>query len=771
MHINIKMQKLRPETFFFTSYLLIGIFPIFNSLDVNNTQFLFLSFVGVSHFIYNLLKGFYKTNYNVVVFGLFIVFGLSLLSFISSLNIPESVIDSSRLFILFLILLNVYVSTKNDPKLIDLALKLICISLFIEVAAVLKVFYEYYNLAIVDRIGRFFMYKGIAGNINIAGLSMVLKSSILLYYLQNSSLLIKKIGLGLFMILTIFAISLTGSRGALLSMYVIILLFIILNVKIYFETKRVNYLYKPLYYIIPFSIVFIITELIFNTLRMSYRTTQIIDRGSASRLDYWSSAIQAIADYPIFGVGIGNWKLLSISYGNQYIEDYLVPHHAHNDFLQLTAEIGVIGGIIFLSIPLYVIYYIYKNFTTKKSDQIDYKFIFILLAIVVYCTDSSLNFPLTRPIQSATYFTLLAIASSYFLKHSYVFIDQFFKNRITNFVIILIGLSTIYISFVNYKSTIFQKNLFIDYNNYDFDMPTEVVETWGEKFPNITQTGMPIRALKAHYFYQNGDTLGSIEILKNQPLNDNPFLGVYEGKLGRIYYELGEPDSTYKYSKIAYNKLPHNLLHAAYLMDAMVELEIYDELKQLFHLEKKYQDEGVWYNFLRGVYNPNANYSQDSLLIHLTEGRRLFPDNNFIKIAKQEVEYGIANIDQAEGQAKTGSYWLDEGNYEQAYINYNIAAELLPDEFAYRQNMALAKINLGNYDEALKLLNYAIDSMVIPSDYGRIFAIRGGIHLLLKDINLACNDFIMGVRKNDELSKEFIINNCQQFLTRVEAIE
>ena len=34
--------------------------------------------------------------------------------------------------------------------------------------------------------------------------------------------------------------------------------------------------------------------------------------------------------------------------------------------------------------------------------------------------------------------------------------------------------------------------------------------------------------------------------------------------------------------------------------------------------------------------------------------------------------------------------------------------------------MALAKINLGDYDEALKLLNYAIDSMVVPSDYGTI---------------------------------------------------
>ena len=60
-------------------------------------------------------------------------------------------------------------------------------------------------------------------------------------------------------------------------------------------------------------------------------------------------------------------------------------------------------------------------------------------------------------------------------------------------------------------------------------------------------------------------------------------------------------------------------------MDAMVELELYDELKQVFHVEKKYQEEGVWYNFIRGVYNPNANYSQDSLLIYLTEGEDCSP--------------------------------------------------------------------------------------------------------------------------------------------------
>ena len=764
------MFKFKPEIYFFTSYLLIAIFPVFNSIDKSNTQFLFLSIVGLTHYIYNFSKGYNKTTYNVIVFALFLVYCLSLLSFTSAINIPEAAIDSSRLFILFLIFINVYVSTKKNPKLIDLAFKLICFSLAIEVSAVLWNFIDIFNLAVVEKIGRNFSYKGIAGNINIAGLSMVLKSTILLYYLQNSSSVKKKIALGLFMVLTMFAVSLTGSRGALLSIYVVTFIFIVINLKTYFDTKTKTFLYKPLYYVVPFSIVFIITELIFNTLRMSYRTSQIIERGSQSRLEYWSDAIQAILDYPLFGLGIGNWKILSISYGADYIEGYTVPHHAHNDFLQIAAEIGIIGGLIFLCIPLYIIYYIYKSYIINKTKEINYRLIFILLAIIVYCADSSLNFPFSRPIQSATYFTLIGIASSFVIKHSYNLIDKFFSSKILAFIIVTFSMCTVIISIINYQSSVFQKNLFFDYNNYDFKMPTEVVETWGEKFPSITQTGMPIRALKAHYYYQNGDTLGSIKILKNQPFNDNPFLGVYEGKLGRIYDELEIPDSSYKYSKIAYNKLPHNLLHAAYYMESMVNLNLYEELVETFHKEKQIQSEGVWYNFIRGVYDPDSNYPKDSLAIYLTEARRLFPDNKLIKLAKQEFNYGIANIDQAEVQAQSGSKQLDAGNYDKAYDHYYIASELLPDEFAYKQNMALAKISLGDYDEALRLLDYVIDSMVVPTNYGRAYAIRGGVHLIFKNKDLACNDFIVGVRKNDELSKDFLLNNCQQLITKIEPI-
>ena len=35
---------------------------------------------------------------------------------------------------------------------------------------------------------------------------------------------------------------------------------------------------------------------------------------------------------PIFGAGLGNWKLKSIDYDAKDIVGYIVPYHAHSDF-------------------------------------------------------------------------------------------------------------------------------------------------------------------------------------------------------------------------------------------------------------------------------------------------------------------------------------------------------------------------------------------------------------------------------------------------------
>ena len=82
--------------------------------------------------------------------------------------------------------------------------------------------------------------------------------------------------------------------------------------------------------------------------------------------------------------------------------------------------------------------------------------------------------------------------------------------------------------------------------------------------------------------------------------------------------------------------------------------------------------------------------------------------------------------------------------------------------------MAMSKIALGDYDKGLELLNYAIDSLVIPSDEVRIYSIRGGIKILQNNISEGCRDLIFALQKNDQLAKDTILQNCSQYITNIE---
>ena len=66
------------------------------------------------------------------------------------------------------------------------------------------------------------------------------------------------------------------------------------------------------------------------------------------------------------------------------------------------------------------------------------------------------------------------------------------------------------------------------------------------------------------------------------------------------------------------------------------------------------------------------------------------------------------------------------GNFQISYDYYEKASDLIPTESAYRQNMALAKIGEQKYEEALEILSFAIDSLTIPAENGRIHILRGG---------------------------------------------
>ena len=79
--------------------------------------------------------------------------------------------------------------------------------------------------------------------------------------------------------------------------------------------------------------------------RFSNVTNPTVDGSVNERLNFFNAAIKSIINNPILGIGYGNWKIKSCDLNKDIIKSYRVPYFAHNDFLQITAEIGIVGGL------------------------------------------------------------------------------------------------------------------------------------------------------------------------------------------------------------------------------------------------------------------------------------------------------------------------------------------------------------------------------------------------------------------------------------------
>jgi len=116
-------------------------------------------------------------------------------------------------------------------------------------------------------------------------------------------------------------------------------------------------------------------------------------------MTYYKNAIQAMFDQPLLGYGIGNWKVVSIKYAKDFIHGYEVPYHAHNDFLQIGAETGIIGFLSYLFIFLFLLYKLIWSILSNRVNQNKKEFyLAFFLCVLIYSLDSSINFPRARPV-------------------------------------------------------------------------------------------------------------------------------------------------------------------------------------------------------------------------------------------------------------------------------------------------------------------------------------------------------------------------------------
>lgn len=388
-------------------YLFVGFVPYLGTIDKIGSQWLFLSIVNILFLFFvdfseylNLFKFLLKFKF-VKAYFLFVLF--SFLSIFYAINFSLSLVDFSRIITTFFIFYNLsylfFVSSINISYLFYFLLASLFISFFYSYSPLID-FLKTNTFDTLDISKLPNSLKGFTGNKNVYAFSCVFYSSFIYYLLNNKNIYLKIIASFLLFLLYTTVVLLT-SRAALLSL----LFTSILYVSYYVFNFKVNL--KTFILLIPpillsyFSVTYF-TSSNFNIVSKIQSISPTSDTSTNYRIILWENAIDYISKHPIIGCGIGNWKVESLPYWRDQLTGYTIPYHAHNDFLELSAETGLIGGLSYIFIFIFIFYGILKSFKSNKLHSI-----FLLSLFATYSLDAFVNFPVERALSQLNFALLL----------------------------------------------------------------------------------------------------------------------------------------------------------------------------------------------------------------------------------------------------------------------------------------------------------------------------------------------------------------------------
>ena len=390
------------------------IIPGFLSIDQVFPEFTYLSFIQGLILLYNILIkksslfNIIFSNKSLIAFLLFLIMGA--ISSINSTNFQLSIIEFVCFFTFFLTFLNSIILFEGEEKKIKFFVILFTSLLSVESLKVLERVYLVYDFN--NPLLRSPYYAGFSSNVNVTAFSILFKLPVLIYFYQNSAKkYIHKILASFLFLISVSSIFILYSRAAILSLFLIISLY-----TLFILLRKRQYILKPISIILILIVSYGLNRALFvnaNSDIIARVTTYDINKSDSSintRLGYYYDAISGIMEKPFIGWGIGNWKIQSIKFAKDRIREYQVPYHTHNDFLQMSVETGLTGGVLYLLIFVYPFYLIIKKII--KNQEFDSISLFLLFSFIVFFIDSSFNFPRARPTSIVNICLLLSFSFS-----------------------------------------------------------------------------------------------------------------------------------------------------------------------------------------------------------------------------------------------------------------------------------------------------------------------------------------------------------------------
>ncbi len=331
--------------------------------------FLFVCWLGI--FSFREKHSLVKSNSLYLPLGLFLLW--SALSFLWTVSIPATFTQISY-FVFYLFAFFICFNTAGDDKSREKFLWVLLFSTFlVSIYAVHQYFWgleqtrqylliyraeapitaheDFMSRLYTDRAFSTFLYP----NTLATFLMMVLPFAVFSAVFCDRENNVKRVIFSALSLLILFAFVLTFSKGGMLVLILSWLLFLLFKVP---KSRRT---------IAAIAFIFLVAFVIFYVYNDKYvaEKVQPLKDSLEVRVEYWRAGLEMLKERPLTGFGLGSFGRVYAKYKLFNAEE---TQMAHNNFLQIWAELGIAGFLLFLSV--FVFFFKQMNRKMKNFDNL-----------------------------------------------------------------------------------------------------------------------------------------------------------------------------------------------------------------------------------------------------------------------------------------------------------------------------------------------------------------------------------------------------------------
>jgi O-antigen ligase/tetratricopeptide (TPR) repeat protein len=767
------------------AYILTPIFtPNFYTLDSNGPKFAALALLNLISFLVlandrdfkqrtEIHSGFFR---NLIGLAYTLFMAITLLSFFQAYNLPESIINFSKLFSVFASTYVLYVIfSSNRAYIIHLCVAFTIMLLF-ECFTVFFHILEYVN----KNVDSIYDIKSVYSHKNILSAALFIKIPAAIWLMVFGEGWKKKLGY-FASFLAAVAVLFMSSRAFYLGLALLIVALTAFFISRHFLIKK-NLSFKKA---LMFAGIFILALTIFSMIQKFFypvnqdtknRTnTGVLDRfatfkteaeAPAGRVANWKRSFRLIKEHPLTGVGTGNWRIQVLKYEAPTADNFIISYKNHNDFIEVTAETGLPGGLVYLSIFILILFNFIRKALDRGADEETLKYLFLpAFGILAYSMDAAFNFPNDRPEIQALFAIYVAMGIAFsgidfrYAKNSVskpAGLNQNSKNLLPSLIkgiVFVLLSSSLVILYLNSVSLHFQRYTLEDEKRNKYSHSSSYYTEGFPSIPNLSSTGAPITTYIARYLINENRSDEAVSLLARN--NPSPYDGRREYSLSMAYNKMKNNDSVIYWGQraIALKPLHANmvLIVSTRLFDVGRRQEAVQTLDHYLALVKTNKDMWLW----AIDQNMNMGNSKKALTLLDTAAKYLPGDTKLAEIRKSIYNSEFIKpykplYDQAE-QA------FNDKQYSKALTLLNTFINKKPGYIDAYSKRATCLNFLHEYSKSMLDVEKALKNPGTNKLY--LLNLRGANYLGLGKTEKACADF------KEAMDKGFTeaANNYQRF--------